>query len=990
MNSHSGRTMQRTGLSNKDYTKLGISTWNVRGTKSAGKFKNLSQVCDEYKIDIMALQETKQSGNAITESDGYIVFNSGYETKYMGTGFMVRKRIKHTVVDFEPVSERICKLRIRGKYRKITIVNVHAPTEIKEEEEKDSFYEELAKVIGKIPRYDVKIVLGDLNAKIGKEAMYNDITGGHSKHELTNENGKKLIEFATEMRMKIMSTSFQRKEIYKGTWVSPDGNTCNQIDHVLIERKHANCIKNVRSQRGAECESDHFMVKIALRQEVPRAKKDTSGRMQRFEVSGLQNENIRQQFGELTSNSRVTPINTETVEEKWKRLENIIEESSKLVLKKDKKAKCKDWFDEDCKRAMIAKNKANIQLIHKNDEESRNAYVIKKKAFKKLCRNKKRERTEEMLNRAEENYKSKAIRNFYQDVKKHKEGYQTKTIYCKDKNGLLLTGEGKRNRWKEYFENLLNCIVNEDGRENAIEVDHETNVKYEELIKKPTVDQITKIINEQKNNKSPGENGIAAEIYKYGGDEIQRQIAEIVMEVWEQEQMPRRWKESVIYPVFKKGDKTICSNYRGIALLDAAYKIFATCLRNKIGKLTEELLGEYQAGFRGNKSTTDQVYVLKHLIANSYEHNLDLHMLFIDFKQAYDTISKRDMLKILRELGIPDKLIRLINMTHEDTSCKVLVDGRISENFKVVRGLRQGDPISPLLFNLVLEGIIRRSGLSRTGTIYRQRHQILAYADDIVLVTRSKTEMQRIFERLEQEARAIGLMINKEKTKFMKIKKGEEEQKRDWKIQVENNVYSFEEVTNFTYLGVTLTNDNEEDTEIKTRIMKGSKCVGSLYKFLKSKSISRAAKLRTYKTIIRPTVLFGCELWVLSKRNQQILEVWERKILRTIFGGKKSGDLVLRRTNIEVTELYNDTNITGVIKGQRLRWLGHIVRMTEDKVVKKVFKGGVVTKKRRGRPKETWFSAVKKDIELMGIRRWKELAADRAKWRRVIQKAMSL
>lgn len=103
---------------------------------------------------------------------------------------MVREKLKHIVIDFEPISERLRKLRIRGRYRKISIVNVHAPTGAKENEAKESFYEELSRIINNISRYDIKILVGDLIIKAGKEEMHKHITRGHSKHEYSNDNGK--------------------------------------------------------------------------------------------------------------------------------------------------------------------------------------------------------------------------------------------------------------------------------------------------------------------------------------------------------------------------------------------------------------------------------------------------------------------------------------------------------------------------------------------------------------------------------------------------------------------------------------------------------------------------------------------------------------------------------------------------------------------------------------------------------------------------------
>ena len=467
---------------------------------------------------------------------------------------MVRKEIKHLVIDFEPISDRISKLRIRGIYRKISLVNVHAPTEAIVEEKKDMFYEELARIMNGIPKYDIKIIIGDLNAKIGNEEIYKSITGGHSKHTESNENGKKLIEFATEMKMKIMNTCFQRKNIYKATWVSPYGNTCNQIDHVMTERKDANAIKNVRSQRGAEGGSDHYMVKVIVKQVMPQETKNKKRKIERYEVQKLQRENVRQSFIETVGRNLNNENGTKTIEEKWNRLEKTVEMSSKHILTKNKYAKNKDWFDEECRYALELKNKARNQFIQNSNEQNKILYENKKKIFKTICRNKKREKTEEMLNRVEENYKNKAIRNFYQDVKKQKDGFQNKTIYCRDKEGQLLTGENKVNRWKQYFEELLNENKKDEQTVNIREMDLVMDIRYEELIKTPDIEEIGKIIKELKNNKSPGENGLAAEVYKYGGEQLQTQIYTLVKEVWDLEQMPGRWRESVICPIHKKGD----------------------------------------------------------------------------------------------------------------------------------------------------------------------------------------------------------------------------------------------------------------------------------------------------------------------------------------------------------------------------------------------------------------------------------------------------
>lgn len=174
------------------------------------------------------------------------------------------------------------------------------------------------------------------------------------------------------------------------------------------------------------------------------------------------------------------------------------------------------------------------------------------------------------------------------------------------------------------------------------------------------------------------------------------------------------------------------------------------------------------------------------------------------------------------------------------------------------------------------------------------------------------------------------------------------------------------------------------------RLSKGSKCLGAFHKILRNKNISISAKKRLYKTVIRPTVLYGCEAWILNQNTIKKLQVWERKVLRKIYGGKKVFDIWFPRTNRELADLYGEPSIVGVIKAQRLRWLGHVSRLSESRTVKRVFKGGVFTRRRKGRPKEKWYSAVKKDLTQLQVTNWENRAQDKKKWRTFVHEAMGL
>jgi sorting nexin-29 len=123
----------------------------------------------------------------------------------------------------------------------------------------------------------------------------------------------------------------------------------------------------------------------------------------------------------------------------------------------------------------------------------------------------------------------------------------------------------------------------------------------------------------------------------------------------------------IICPIFKKGDKRDCTNYRGITLLDIAYKVFSNILNERLKKITENLLGDYQCGFRKDRSTIDQIFTIRQMTEKHYKHNQDLHMLFVDFKQASDSTDRHKLYQATENIKIPYKLIRLVKTTMKNT-----------------------------------------------------------------------------------------------------------------------------------------------------------------------------------------------------------------------------------------------------------------------------------------------------------------------------------
>ena len=165
------------------------------------------------------------------------------------------------------------------------------------------------------------------------------------------------------------------------------------------------------------------------------------------------------------------------------------------------------------------------------------------------------------------------------------------------------------------------------------------------------------IIRNLKRMKSPGTDNINAEPLQVAGTQMTQRIQELILNIWRTEKMPNEWNKSIICPIYKKEEKSECSNYRGISLLNTVYKILATVINNRLKVYALDLLSHEQNGFRRNRSTMDNTFIMRQILEKCYEHNIEMHVLVIDFKQAFDSVDRQKIIQILQELRIPNKLI---------------------------------------------------------------------------------------------------------------------------------------------------------------------------------------------------------------------------------------------------------------------------------------------------------------------------------------------
>jgi len=947
-----------------------------------GKDEMISMEMDRIKVQLLGLSEVRWlgSGEKILK-DGKKIIYSGHEDQNarhtQGVALMLSKGIKSSLVSWKPHGSRFIEafFKTSDKNIKLRVVMCYAPTNDADVEIKDEYYAKKDSIISSnFSNKDILILMGDMNAKVGEDNNgYTNIMGKHGLGVM-NENGERFANLCLENSLVIGGTLFPHKPVHKYTWMSPGDRARNQIDHICISQKFRRSLQDVRVKRGADGDSDHNLV-IAKVQIKLKAMPKTKDNRCKYNVNKFKNPEIQQNF-KLELSNRFQALESlddsnevSDVESDWVQVKKAVNDTCKEVLGYKKRSD-NPWISDHSLSLIDQRRVSRDKLCSQESPINRAEYNLLNKRVKRSVRRDKRNYIEDLATAAEEAASRFDSKTLYDITKKLSKQKSASTAHIKDSQGnLLSTTEEQQARWVEHFSSVLNRpppVVEADVPENTPELNINTAP--------PELNEIRKAINSLKAGKAAGPDDIPPEALKAAPDISSSMMEKLLKKVWLTETVPEDWKDGHLTVLPKKGDLTICDNHRGIMLLSVPGKVLSKVILERLKEAVDVKLRKNQAGFRSGRSCADQIVSLRIIIEQALEQRYPCFLNFIDYRKAFDSLDRKTLWKILAHYGIPKKLINIIKAIYDNQKAKILYKGKLSAAFLIETGVRQGCLLSPFLFILAIDYILKNCSPGNGLTwIDNEELDDLDFADDLAELSDSCQQMQAKTNDLKRISESVGLQINIDKTKTMKINIVNNDQ-----IIIEGQ--AIENVDSFTYLGSIISTTGGTEDDINNRLKKARSSYSMLGKVWKCRSISRHTKVRLFNSNVKSILLYGSESWSLTKRLEQKLQVFINNCLRKILQ-------IYWPQTISNEELWRTTKQSPVIKQimkRKYKWIGHTLRKQNTEIPKQAFRWNPPGTRRRGRPCLTWRRQTVKELGELGMTldQAEQLAQDRREWRK--------
>lgn len=922
-----------------DLNALRLAAVNTNGVGST-KPVELGQRCQALQLDIIGVSETHLTGNrTMPRVPGYTWFGLNCKKTGQkghasgGVGFLVSDAIVPLVSSLKSDhdDQLWIQVHLRGRFSKLFVGCVYMPVDGVEVEQRAEAVSALGESVAKLASKGEVVILGDFNARIGS---HTNPRVGASEDKEVNSNGRALLEF---MDGHDLTTANAQAPDGCGdgdyTYVRHEQKTQSDkrtvIDHILVSRELGPLVSCYAVDKVWDL-SDHRLVWTSLRdvtsigRRYPAVPQHRPWKLERLRSVEVAHKYRVAMDRELEAVLESGALQGDNLEAAWEAVARAFENTNTTVLgrKHIVKGRSVRWFTPDIRDAARKRRALYKKFKACRTQASWAKFVEQRKLVGNLVRAAKKSDWIE-FNKQLDVDRGRIPKRFWSKVKGILNGARPRISKpIKDDAGdVAVTIDRKLEAWAQHYEKLGRPTDDEELFDHEWfslveqEVDDmEVSAEVSPVDADVTSAEVMGAIRKLKAGKAAGRDGIRPEMLKAaivklpnveGNDAAKPVIPQVLAQLFtmclKQMSTPESFRRGQVVSIFKDGDELDRGNYRGITLLSVIGKLMTRILADRLLGMAEEKewLVDAQGAFRQSRRTEDNALVLMQALMNRRMKGLPTFVLFLDLRKAYDTVWRKGLLHHLHRLGIRGRFFGLLREMYRDTSSSALCDGEESRLFRLSQGVRQGDPISCVLFNIFINDLaeaIMRTEIQGKVQIRDAILRVLLFADDVAIPTASVEDMRALLKVVEAHSRKWRWTANTDKSQLMRVD-GLFKPRADGLANPECQLYGvpLAWVQEYKYLGIMFTRDLSWDAHVNKIASKARTAAAAWRRIMSIGHLSRRAKLHLYKAVIRPKLEYASSVWAPNDKMAKKLESIQTRCLKTLVPcGSRTNDWSVR------------------------------------------------------------------------------------------------
>jgi exonuclease III len=961
----SGKSLENKDREGKKGSTLRVGTWNVNGI--ADKWDSLVDVIETHDVDILGVCEhwmRPSDTHKLGHNSRYVWFgkvdrdSKDKQKGVGGVGFLVDSRVVDMVSivqspdSFYSSRHMWLKIRINGNIS-IFIAVVYMPVDNRNLPMKKAILEEVTEQCNKLRAMGDVFIVGDLNARVGKRDSASGAVIGPYGEDTRNRSGSLWIDWLKKENMFIFNGRDEENGV-EFTRIGRGDNPSQSILDYIIGPEDVwkeGSVKKVVVAQGVNdfIGSDHRLVYAVIEVRAAFLRQGKRIRLETWKIRELRDREKKDKDLVVKDFSRAVGVgmrgwagdvkrgafrgDPDRMYAVWKKgfegvCNKVVGKSVKFVSKRVKR------MPTVFKRLLQLRN-----VVRKEAEVSGSKVLFDKAAemsdkIKTLisCRN--RRQWESFC--AEVKTGELGPREFFVLLKRVIGSRRGEMGGIRNADGDIVSNEEEvRGVWRDFFFGLgkddsqgkFDDNFKEEVEKKLQVLSLESKDIFVEGLDEAISDsEILRHLKQLRNFKAAGVDGIKNELLKLCvGEEGIRMVSLLLNYIWENEVLPHELTLGRIVTLFKGGDLFDPGDYRGITLLSVVYKLLSAILNSRLSVFCEKngVLGEEQGGFREGRGCPDQLFSLYSIVGERLGKKQPTFLCFIDIKKAYDKVWRDGLWLRLADSGIKGKLWRVIRGLYASTESSVFVEGKDSDLFNLDLGVRQGDVLSPLLFSIFFNGLIDLLREKGYGVkVVRRQICGLWYADDIVLLAESADELREMMVvvdeycfkwRCSANAKKSGVMIVGEAPKNAPV------------FTLNGEIVPI--VETYKYLGVVFNsswNWNDHVDYVLTRTETVLKTLE--WRFWKNRAVDNETKVIAWRSIFRPAIEYGSEVWWPLAVQLAVFERLQLKVLKWILSCAVTTPTEIVRGDLGVPTLESR------FVQARLSWAGVVKCMPQERI----------------------------------------------------------